>query len=735
MYTTDTYTYSETSTETDYAFDSVSLSLETENANDLYAENDTGTIVSTDTATTSFDSYALFDSHVVSGVESSVTPLGTDPSVLWYDSGGDTNIMYANGTNSTTGGTSTTFSDVDNSFDNYALTSTDPTDEDYDILEVASDTAYTTTIEGSVGSSSESSWYSYETISSEQIIDTTGGTEDGSTFGSYLGIFSEFDEYISSGPPPSTITVSPPTDSTSTSFSTYQPVEIVVPPGGTPGTADVVGAPVAESIGFFPVPLDGAPGGAIHNGTTPQALDTTAGPFSPIAGQILHPLVYSGAAIGLVMTPDVTIALREENETSEDFPRTEPWVSHPATIGYSREGTSHTAVAPGSDSGMNAGTPGDVVLQVESFGSGSAQNPTAEQSGPTSRAQQIGGKPATNGDPTPLPKGPYWLYGRDGTTPPPGWVSWGTYYGNSVYVPPPGQEPDEPELPAPTAPELPRPTPGPSIDPLDVDPALGPDDGSGDGGLVGGGPGGVIAGGGGGGSQPTRPANGSSPGGGQAGTTGPQGAAPGSQIGQIPLTPTPGTPPLAVASTPSLSSVFGRAARISYDVTLGRLLNPVIDLVQDTVQTTTTVWGNTAGQGMSTFSRGYTAVGTAVAKQVGVLGVSDAFAQHDAIDAHKQSWFERATKGLFGSVQLVATGFGIKGLFGSMAAAKGAPNAVLRTGEGVIGSKIPSGGIGRTTTTSELLSRGASPGQAGVALNQQVVRFSDIHQLQRSRWR
>jgi RHS repeat-associated protein len=58
-----------------------------------------------------------------------------------------------------------------------------------------------------------------------------------------------------------------------------------------------------------------------------------------------------------------------------------------------------------------------------------------------------------------------------------------------------------------------------------------------------------------------------------------------------------------------------------------------------------------------------------------------------------------------------------------------APNGVLRSGEGVISGEIPGGGIGRSTTTSELLSGGSLPGQAGVTLDQGVVRFSDIHQL------
>ena len=91
-----------------------------------------------------------------------------------------------------------------------------------------------------------------------------------------------------------------------------------------------------------------------------------------------------------------SIDLNEANETGGGGDTN--WVSHPATIGYSRQGTSHTAVAPETNSGMNAGTPGDGLEQLNSFGTGSDQNPTAAQSAPTSRAeQQGGGSSATDG--------------------------------------------------------------------------------------------------------------------------------------------------------------------------------------------------------------------------------------------------------------------------------------------------------------------------------------------------
>ena len=149
---------------------------------------------------------------------------------------------------------------------------------------------------------------------------------------------------------------------------------------------------MAESIGYFPLPRDGASGGAIHDGTTQPILDTSQSLLSAIGGQDMHPMEFAGPAIGLTVSGS-SIEMNEENESEADGPASVPWVSHPATMGYSREGTSHTAVAPQTASGMNAGTPGDQLAELNDFGSGTDQNPSAAQSAPISRAEQVAPAP------------------------------------------------------------------------------------------------------------------------------------------------------------------------------------------------------------------------------------------------------------------------------------------------------------------------------------------------------
>jgi hypothetical protein len=91
------------------------------------------------------------------------------------------------------------------------------------------------------------------------------------------------------------------------------------------------------------------------------------------------------------------------------------------------------------------------------------------------------------------------------------------------------------------------------------------------------------------------------------------------------------------------------------------------------------VWSNTAGQGMGTAERIYVSAGTGVATLVGVRQLSDAGADHDAVDAHVQSTGERVSKGVQGFVQVLATAVGIKAAFG---------------GAGI--PKAPSGASGKT---------------------------------------
>ena len=175
VYSTDTYTYNETSTESDVDNQSVSSGVNIGLATDLYVDNDIGTIVVTDSATTSFDSYVLYDAHAVSGSEGSIS-IGSGLSDNYSDTGVDTNVMLADGTNSTTGGNTTTFSDVDTSGDNYVLDVVDSGEFSDGIAQVV---GVTTTVQGAAGSNSLSSWYSYETIASTLAVDTSNGTTPG----------------------------------------------------------------------------------------------------------------------------------------------------------------------------------------------------------------------------------------------------------------------------------------------------------------------------------------------------------------------------------------------------------------------------------------------------------------------------------------------------------------------------------------------------------------------------
>ena len=87
----------------------------------------------------------------------------------------------------------------------------------------------------------------------------------------------------------------------------------------------------------------------------------------------------------------------------------EIWASHPAAIGYRRQGYSTggshggsgsgtitiVAVAPEFDSGMNAGTGQDEVERLGNFGQGAEENPTVAQiaadcRGQCSRRQWLG---------------------------------------------------------------------------------------------------------------------------------------------------------------------------------------------------------------------------------------------------------------------------------------------------------------------------------------------------------
>ena len=74
------------------------------------------------------------------------------------------------------------------------------------------------------------------------------------------------------------------------------------------------------------------------------------------------------------------------------------------------------------------------------------------------------------------------------------------------------------------------------------------------------------------------------------------------------------------------------------------------------------VWSNTAGQDMGSAQRIYVSAGTGVATFLAHAQLSDAGAEHDAVDAHAQSTGERVSKGGLGSVQLFLSAVGLGGL-------------------------------------------------------------------------
>jgi len=70
-----------------------------------------------------------------------------------------------------------------------------------------------------------------------------------------------------------------------------------------------------------------------------------------------------------------------------------------------------------------------------------------------------------------------------------------------------------------------------------------------------------------------------------------------------------------------------------------------------------TVWVNTATDDYSLVGRIYVTAGTTVGSLVGVTQISDAGADHDAVDGHLQTTGERVFKGISGTVQLGTLGW------------------------------------------------------------------------------
>jgi hypothetical protein len=88
------------------------------------------------------------------------------------------------------------------------------------------------------------------------------------------------------------------------------------------------------------------------------------------------------------------------------------------------------------------------------------------------------------------------------------------------------------------------------------------------------------------------------------------------------------------------------------------------------------VYGNSRVGGYSRLDSAGNAVGTALATIVGVRGISDAFSEHDAVDAHRQSLGERIFDGVFGAISLVGTAVGLGGAAKSLSSGGAKVNPV-----------------------------------------------------------
>jgi hypothetical protein len=113
-------------------------------------------------------------------------------------------------------------------------------------------------------------------------------------------------------------------------------------------------------------------------------------------------------------------------------------------------------------------------------------------------------------------------------------------------------------------------------------------------------------------------------------------------------------------------------------------VNPVGQMVENAVKglvdiftvDVPTVYANSRAGGYSRLDSAGNAVGTALATIVGVRGISDAFSEHDAVDAHRQSLGERAFDGVFGTIALVGTAVGLGGAAKSLSSGGAKVNPV-----------------------------------------------------------
>jgi len=463
------------------------------------------------------------------------------------------------------------------------------------------------------------------------------------------------------------------------------------------GHGDTAATFVAEYAGSAPAYS------AEHLGTTPGELETTDGLAAAMGGMAVHPLLFAGPEV-VANVNSAGNAINLEEAYSSTSPTN--WVSHPSGIGYRRSvpasgsGSSRSPGIPGNapltDSGTTDGSNDQELARLVNFDTGGNENPTSTQTAPTSRAEEQAGVATTsgidppdgggimgptNGDEPPWRAGvnPYTGHGNynpfagwfgfgggegipdatDSATDPTG-VAYASWYGNDSDTPLHWGSPGGPGN-CPVGPEN-----GPGVpyrskfdNPNYKSPGetgftgeTGPTDS---------------------GPPPGDPAPGSQ-------TPGPQTGPDSSTSPDSPSSPANdpfvgmgdgnggdwGDPPSdAWAGGDPLDPNWEAAMALLGGLDQSFLGGAVADGVQ--------VWSNTAGQGMGLGQRAYVAGGTGLGTLVGVRQVSDAGAQHDAVDAHAQSTGERVSKGVLGSVQVLLAALGLGGLGKSVAG--GALNA------------------------------------------------------------
>ncbi len=259
--------------------------------------------------------------------------------------------------------------------------------------------------------------YSYVSSSVYAEVDTESGHQTYAgvaTPFSYSSWFSETLVLDVSGPPPHTVTA----ESVAYDSSSGSDPGVNVTERETAGEVISETAHGGGGAGGYPI-LSG-----VHDGTSPPQWDTEHGLDSALGGQDTHPLKFTGAPILPMISGDGSkMILAETSDASRGSTDESSWLSHPSAIGYRRPGnyaasssgyvTVHE-VAPGFGSGMNDGSSAQEMTRISNFYNGAEENPTAAQSAPTPRVEQVvGGFVSSGGGANPGGGGGS-IGGRDG---------------------------------------------------------------------------------------------------------------------------------------------------------------------------------------------------------------------------------------------------------------------------------------------------------------------------------